>query len=242
MKFVQIVVAVFVLAAAAFAQQPFNDVQINGVAVSTGNGVTGTGVQRVTIASDNTAFQVKILGNTGAAFDAAGQNVASPANEILIGGQFNTSPTTITTGNMSPLQVDSGGKLLVNCTGCSAGSTVGLVPQTSGGLTLSHTVLAASTNATSLKGSAGQVYSFCLNSNASYPVYLKLYNKATAPTVGTDTPVSVLEAQAGVPICKQTEEGFAFATGIAWAATKGITDADTTAVLISDGTVEIAYK
>lgn len=33
-------------------------VKINGVAVSTGNGVTGTGVQRVTIASDQTAFTV----------------------------------------------------------------------------------------------------------------------------------------------------------------------------------------
>lgn len=36
----------------------FNQTQVNGVAVSTGNGVAGTGVQRVTIASDNTAFTV----------------------------------------------------------------------------------------------------------------------------------------------------------------------------------------
>ncbi len=35
-----------------------NQTQVNGVAVSTGNGVAGTGVQRVTIASDNTAFTV----------------------------------------------------------------------------------------------------------------------------------------------------------------------------------------
>ena len=32
--------------------------QINGVVPLTGNGVTGTGSQRVTIASDNTAFTV----------------------------------------------------------------------------------------------------------------------------------------------------------------------------------------
>ena len=81
-----------------------------------------------------------------------------------------------------------------------------------------------------------------MNSNAAYPVYFKLYNKASAPTVGTDTPVRVLEAQAGVPNCIKTEEGYAFATGIAWALTKGITDADATAVLISDATVEISYK
>lgn len=256
MKTLKIAVVVLALALGAFAQQPVNNTQINGVALSTGNGTSGTGVQRVVIASDQTAFSVNatlqtgantvgkvdILGNAGAIMDFAGQNAASPANSLLIGGQFNTTPTTITSGNSSPLQLDTNGKLLVNCTGCSAGSTVGLIPQTSGGLTLSHTVLAASTNATSTKASAGQVYSFCLNNNAAYPIFLKLYNKATAPTVGTDTPVSVLEAQAGVPICKQTEEGFAFATGIAWAATKGITDADTTAVLISDGTVELSYK
>ncbi len=37
---------------------PVNNVQIGGVAVATGNGVAGTGVQRVAIASDQTAFTV----------------------------------------------------------------------------------------------------------------------------------------------------------------------------------------
>jgi hypothetical protein len=239
----------------AKGQQLFDLNYVNGAAIATGNGTNG-GTIRVAIASDNTAFAVNatlqtgantvgkfdLLGNAGAIMDFAGQNAASPANALQIGGQFNTTPTTLTSGDSSPLQMDSTGHLLVNCTGCSAGSTVGLVPQTSGGLTLSHTVLAASTNATSLKGSAGQVYEACLNSNAAYPIYLKLYNKASAPTVGTDTPVKIIEAQAGVPACMRTEEGFTFATGIAWAATKGITDADATAVLISDGTVEIASK
>jgi len=194
-------------------------------------------------AGANIAGKFDLLGNAGAIMDAAGQNASSPANELLIGGQFNTSPTTITSGNMSPLQLSSAGSLLVQCTsGCSATTAISLIPQTTGGLTLSHTVSAATTNATSLKATAGQVYEACVNSNAAYPVFFKLYNKASAPTVGTDTPVKVLQAQAGVPACMRTEEGFAFATGIAWALTKGITDADATAVAASDGTVEIAYK
>lgn len=239
----------------AKAQQLIDLNYVNGAAIVLGNG-TNAGAIRVAIASDNTAFpvnatlqtgantvgKVDLLGNTGAVMDFAGQNASSPANSLLIGGQFNTSPTTITSGSASPLQLDSGGKLLVNCTGCSAGSTVGLVPQTTGGLTLAHTVSAGSTNATSLKGSAGQVYEVCVNSNAAYPVFLKLFNKATAPTVGTDTPVKDIEAQAGVPACMRTEEGFTFATGIAWALTKGIADSDATAVLASDATVEISYK
>jgi hypothetical protein len=40
--------------------EPFNVAQINGVTPLMGNGVTGTGSQRVTIASDNTAFSVNI--------------------------------------------------------------------------------------------------------------------------------------------------------------------------------------
>lgn len=56
----------------------------------------------------------RIVGNAGGIMDAAGQNVAQPANELLTGCEFNTSPTTITSGNMSPLQCDNGAKLLVD--------------------------------------------------------------------------------------------------------------------------------
>lgn len=219
-----------------------NNKNVNGVAILTGNGVSGTGTQRVNIASDNTAFQVKVIGSAGGAFDTAGQNAASPANELLVGAQFNTSPTTVTSGNTSPLQMDATGHLLVNCTGCNAGSTVSLIPATSGGLTLSHLIAAATTNATSLKASAGQLYGAAIYNNASYPVYLKFYNKASAPTVGTDTIVWEVPVQAGTQREVHTEEGLAFATGIAYALTKGITDADTTAVALSDASVDLIYK
>ena len=47
--------------AALPADQSVNAAQINGVTPLMGNGVTGTGSQRVTIASDNTAFQVTLI-------------------------------------------------------------------------------------------------------------------------------------------------------------------------------------
>jgi hypothetical protein len=72
----------------------------------------------------NTIGKVDILGNAGAIMDAAGQNAASPANELLIAGQFNTSPTTITSGNVSPVQLDNAGSLLVHITaGAGSGGT-----------------------------------------------------------------------------------------------------------------------
>ncbi|MGA7791823.1 MAG: hypothetical protein WCA19_02215 [Candidatus Acidiferrales bacterium] len=55
----------------------------------------------------------RILGNAGGILDAAGQNAASPANELLTGCQFNTTPTTISSGNMSPEQCGPGGALIV---------------------------------------------------------------------------------------------------------------------------------
>lgn len=118
-----------------------NIADIAGTATATGNGTTGAGSQRVTIASDNTAFSVNAastlnaettkvigtvrnLGNAGAITDFAGQNAASPANAWLMGGQFQTSPTTITAGNASPLQLDNAGNLLVNIkAGAGSGGT-----------------------------------------------------------------------------------------------------------------------
>ena len=48
---------------------------------------------------------------------------------------------------------------------------------------------AATTNATNVKGSAGTVYGLAImNTNAAVR-YLHIYDKATAPTVGTDTPI-----------------------------------------------------
>lgn len=54
------------------------------------------------------------------------QNSASVANGHLILGQFNTTPTTITSGNMSPFQLDNAGNLLVNI---KAGASSGAVAQ-----------------------------------------------------------------------------------------------------------------
>ena len=117
--------------------------KINGVVPLMGNGVTGTGSQRVTIASDNTPFQIDVLGNAGAVMDFAGQNASAPANALQMGCQFQTTPTTITAGNASPCQLDNAGNLLVNvqsATGLAQGSTTS-------GQTGSLVMGAASTNA-----------------------------------------------------------------------------------------------
>ncbi len=91
---------------------------------------------------------------------------------------------------------------------------------------------AASTNATSVKGSAGTLYGLVATNNGAAVCFLKLYNKATAPTVGTDTPISVISIPAnGVPVQLDWGAlGYRFSTGIAYAITNLIGDADTTAI------------
>jgi hypothetical protein len=106
----------------------------------------------------------------------------------------------------------------------------------------SHAVLAASTNATSVKGSAGTLYSASVYNKSATPFYLKFYNKATSPTVGTDTPILVIGVEAGTAQHVQLPQGgLAFGTGIAYAVTGGIANADTTAVAASDGVVGLIY-
>jgi hypothetical protein len=57
-------------------------------------------------------------------------------------------------------------------------------------------ISAASTNGTSLKASAGTLYVlYAINTNAAVR-YIKFYNKASAPTVGTDTPVATFAVPA----------------------------------------------
>jgi hypothetical protein len=246
----------------ALAQQPVNDAQMAGTATAVGNGTTSAGSQRVTIASDNTAFSVnatlsaettkvigtvRVLGNTGAIVDAAtSQNVASPANGLAILGQFNTSPTTISTGNMSPVQLDSTGHLLVNCTGCSAASTVSLVPTaTPNSMVMLHHVATGTTNdKTVIKATAGNLYGISLYNNAGYPIYAKFYNTACASvTVGTTATVYEVAAQSGTQREVHTDNGIGFSNaGWCFAITKGIADADTTSLTASDATLDLLYE
>lgn len=64
------------------ANQSVNNAQVNGTTVSTGNGVSGTGVQRVAIASDNTAFTVNAANVNSSTSSVT--SVASSASSVSI--------------------------------------------------------------------------------------------------------------------------------------------------------------
>jgi hypothetical protein len=109
-------------------------------------------------------------------------------------------------------------------------------------VSIARVASAASTNATSVKASPAHVYGWALFNVAASPRYLKIYDKASAPTVGTDTPLFTI----AMPATKDTpfdfDLGVPFKLGFAYAITAGAADSDTTAVSANDVHGAIFYN
>lgn len=107
------------------------------------------------------------------------------------------------------------------------------------------TISAASTNATSVKALRARLYGIQGFTIDATPVYLKLYNKASAPTVGTDTPVKVImlpgNTSGAGAVAVGWEEGLLFDLGLAFALTTGIADSDSTAVAANETVVNLDF-
>lgn len=93
---------------------------------------------------------------------------------------------------------------------------------------------AASTNATNLKATAGMIFNITAMNVTASTKYIRIYNKATAPTVGTDIPVMVVAVPATSSKEITINYGLKLATGIGFAITGAATATDATAVAAGD--------
>lgn len=101
---------------------------------------------------------------------------------------------------------------------------------------------AATTNATSVKASAGTMYSIGLTNTSATQRFFKIYNKASAPTVGTDIPIMTIPLPAtSFQSIEFGVVGKRLATGIAYAITGAMPNADTTVIAASDVKVDLSY-
>jgi len=119
-------------------------------------------------------------------------------------------------------------------------------PNTTGanGTTPYKLISLASTNANSIKVSGGNLYSVLAIGLTSTVRYLKFYNKASAPTVGTDVPVFTIPVPAntqGAGVALGFTIGVNFSAGIALAITSGSADSDTGAVGAGDVILNLTY-
>lgn len=124
----------------------------------------------------------------------------------------------------------------------SFAGTVAPASAATGALTKARVMAAASTNATSVKASAGRLYEIHLCNTSAALKFVKFYNKSSVPTVGTDTPVATYPLAAnGGRIDVVSVQGISFATGLAYAITGAVADTDTTAVAANDVVGELLY-
>jgi len=127
----------------------------------------------------------------------------------------------------------------------TSGAYVQAKASPNGGYTPGHLISAATTNAASIKATAGTLgYIVAGNTNAAAR-FLKLYNKASAPTVGTDIPVQTFIIPGGASGAGSNimlpVQGAAFTLGIAFAITGLIADADTTVIGAGDVCLSYGY-
>jgi hypothetical protein len=228
-----------------------------GTAIGASDGVNMQGLQvesssnkNLKVAIYNGATEVSVTASNALKVD--GSAVTQPTNVAQFGGTNVSTGTGAGGAGIPRVTVSNDSNVLSTQSGTwtmqpgnTANTTPWLVQEQAGiagGSTLSHTMSAASTNATSLKASAGMVYGFCIsNANASAR-YFKLYNKASAPTVGTDTPVTTVQVPGNGTVIRAYPTGAVFGTGIAWAVTTGIANSDTGAVGANDLSIDIDYK
>lgn len=121
------------------------------------------------------------------------------------------------------------------------------VPGDIGGCSTYELILAATTNATIVKATPGQLYGLHVSSIASaVTICIKLYDLAVAPTVGTSTIKRRLVIPAGGTPGDRWDlifpTGIVFGTGIAFAATTEQTDVGTTAVAAISYILTLDYK
>lgn len=192
---------------------------------------------------------------------AAASAAAVTGNPVLQGFTFTTTLPTVTTGQAVNAQSTARGEQLValsngavavahKAASTAAAATdpalvVSLSPNSPITFPTPSTSIinsAATTNATSVKASAGTVYSVTASNTGAAVAYVKLYNLATAPTVGTSTIAITIPVPAGGTVnLPFGTSGARFSTGIGLAITNLGTDADATAVTAAQVKVITAY-
>ena len=128
---------------------------------------------------------------------------------------------------------DTDGKRLPVVATLQASATIGLSKY--------HAVCAASTNAATIKASAGAILAIRAFNAADYPIFFKFHNTAGAPTAGVGV-VEAVGVQAGTQIVHQFHAGDLFTIGLGITIVKGIADADATPVALNDGVIDVFYK
>jgi hypothetical protein len=135
----------------------------------------------------------------------------------------------LTRESFTPATAVAGGNFLINGNANAPGNLVYTVNS------------AATTNAASIKATGANLYGLSVMNASATTKYVRLFNRTSAPTVGTDVPIMVV----AVPATSSKEIEYVpavrFGTGLAVAITGGAAATDSTAVAAGDVQLLVSY-
>jgi hypothetical protein len=113
------------------------------------------------------------------------------------------------------------------------------------GVKISRTLSANNTTGILAKAGGGKVYGWVITNVNASARFVKLYNKTTAPTVGTDTPSMTLvipgNATGSGMVASSFNPGIYFSDGIGYGITTAVADNDTGAPAATEVVVNLFY-
>lgn len=171
---------------------------------------------------------------TAALTGAHTYRISAPAGSyIRVRSSAYTSGTSavqaVTTTAMAQPQISLGSAAVT-----VASTTIAAPLATIAGLTVAKINSAATTNATSTKTSQARLLGWSLTNTSAATKYVRFYNKASAPTVGTDSPLFIVAIPPTENVSHSNTQPITFAAGLAYAVTGAGTDLDATAVAVGD--------
>lgn len=184
----------------------------------------------------NAVYKIRLRWKNGASVPASNTNALIASFAVEDYAEI-MAEVVAGRGNSSAAQA-----LAVSVTN-TPGVTARLVPATTDGFsTAGKLIAAASTNATSVRNAATTIGLLTAHNLSAAVKFLKIYNKASAPTVGTDVPVHTIPIPAnGMVNFPIPAAGLRLSTGFALAITGAVADADATAVAANDVVVNWEY-
>lgn len=198
--------------------------------------------------NDNGATWYNAYGTQQAGPNNGGQNTMAALGVLLLPRAYKYMRARVSTYGSGTVTVaavalsnyNTFGTILM---GGGAQQSVAVAVAATGNWTRARIQSAASTNATSVATGTRVIgEGIVANNHATNIAYLKLYAKASAPTVGTDVPVATIALPAGgVPVRLSTLPGWLISTGLAYAITGGAADSDSTNVLADQVTGYLLY-
>ncbi len=178
------------------------------------------------------AVQVEIVG--GAATAQIDDAAFTPGtSEVVVVGYFadETATDSIDEGEQGAARMTLDRKQIVTGYAHTAG---GWSP---------YSYISDGTDAVSVKASAGQVGWLVVTNNNASAAYLKFYNSASAPTLGSGTPVLRLMIPGNTNgFTVNLGAGAEFTTGIAFGIVTGLIDSSSTSVAANEVLVNLGYK